>query len=98
MPVNHSSAIDKLLDYIPDLMEKVNATLNKQINNKKEEKREEEHRIEKQRKEGKENAQTEKMIQNIGKVHPKRNKPIKYEVEYNEIPIEYDVEEDNLDE
>ena len=38
LPINHSSAIDKLLDYIPDLMEKVNSVLNKEMQNKKEEK------------------------------------------------------------
>ena len=37
MPVNHSSSIDKLLDYIPDLMEKTNCMTNKIVNNKKEE-------------------------------------------------------------
>ena len=37
MPVNHSSSMDKLLDYIPDLMEKTNCMTNKIVNNKKEE-------------------------------------------------------------
>ena len=36
MPVNHSSSIDKLLDYIPDLIEKTNCMMNKIVNNKKE--------------------------------------------------------------
>ncbi len=36
-PVNHSSSLDKLLDYIPDLIEKTNAMLNKHMQNKKEE-------------------------------------------------------------
>ena len=44
LPVNHSSTIDKLLDYVPDLMDKVNTYLNKTMQNKKEEKREEERR------------------------------------------------------
>ena len=34
MPVCHSSSLDRLLDYVPDLMEKTN---NKDINNAKEE-------------------------------------------------------------
>ena len=34
LPVNHSSAIDKLLDYVPDLFEKVNNMLNKMMQNK----------------------------------------------------------------
>lgn len=37
MPVNHSSSIDKLLDYVPDLIEKTNSMMNKIMNNKKEE-------------------------------------------------------------
>ncbi len=31
LPVNHSSAIDKLLDYVPDLFEKVNEMINKNV-------------------------------------------------------------------
>ena len=37
MPVNHSSSIDKLLDYVPDLIEKTNNMMNRIVNNKKEE-------------------------------------------------------------
>ena len=37
MPVDHTSSIDKLLDYVPDLMEKANNMINKCIQNKKEE-------------------------------------------------------------
>ena len=29
LPVNHSTSLDKLLDYIPDLIEKVNCMINK---------------------------------------------------------------------
>ena len=36
LPVNHTSAIDKLLDYIPDLIEKSNEAINKCMQNKKE--------------------------------------------------------------
>ena len=39
LPVNHSSSIDKLLDYIPDLMERANNMMNRCIQNKKEENR-----------------------------------------------------------
>ena len=35
LPVNHSSAIDKLLDYMPDLVEKTNTLLDKCIQNNK---------------------------------------------------------------
>ena len=37
MPVNHTSSLDKLLDYIPDLIEKTNNMMNTHIKNKKEE-------------------------------------------------------------
>ena len=36
LPVNHSTSFDKLLDYVPDLFEKVNCTMNKLLKNKKE--------------------------------------------------------------
>ena len=36
LPVNHSTSFDKLLDYIPDLFEKVNTMANKSMQNKKE--------------------------------------------------------------
>lgn len=36
MPVNHSSSIDKLLDYMPDLIEKTNNMMNRCMQNKKE--------------------------------------------------------------
>lgn len=36
MPVNHSSAIDKLLDYVPDLFEKASKLMNKCLDEKKE--------------------------------------------------------------
>lgn len=37
MPVNHTSSLDKLLDYMPDLIEKTNNMINTHIKNKKEE-------------------------------------------------------------
>lgn len=36
LPISHSSAMDKLIDYVPDLIEKVNQMLNKQLEQKKE--------------------------------------------------------------
>lgn len=36
IPVEHSDAIDKLLDYVPDLMEKVNKMFDKVLENKSE--------------------------------------------------------------
>lgn len=37
IPVNHSSSLDKLLDYVPDLIEKTNQMMNQCIQNRKEE-------------------------------------------------------------
>jgi len=98
LPVNHSSAIDRLLDYVPDLIEKTNIMLNKQMANKKEEKKEEEKRKERIRKEEKEEREQileEKntiVIPNTTKVQPRKMKIPKYEFEYDETQIE---EEDN---
>lgn len=36
LPVNHSTSLDKLLDYIPDLFERVNNMANRCLQNKKE--------------------------------------------------------------
>ena len=36
MPVNHTSSLDKLLDYMPDLMEKANNMMNRCVQTKKE--------------------------------------------------------------
>ncbi len=36
MPVTHSSSLDRLIDYIPDLMEKTNNMMNRCLQNKKE--------------------------------------------------------------
>lgn len=35
MPVNHSSSLDKLLDYVPDLIEKTNQIMNRCMQNRK---------------------------------------------------------------
>ena len=37
MPVNHTSCLDKLLNYMPDLMEKVSSMMNNRMKEKKEE-------------------------------------------------------------
>lgn len=37
MPVCHSSSLDRLLDYVPDLMEKTNNMMNRIVSNKKKE-------------------------------------------------------------
>lgn len=93
LPVDHTSSIDKLLDYIPDLMEKANNLMNKAMQNKKEEKnkvRQEEIRQKKEEKKEeqrvKEEQRQEKILQ---KTRPKRNvvnPDIVYEYEYEEQP------------
>ncbi len=107
LPVNHSSAIDKLIDYVPDLMEKVNSYLNKTMQNKKEEKKEEIKRAEKVHKETKETLENlTETIQNANKIRPRRSKlqhqinteqqpilPVDYEYEYDETE-----NRDNFDE
>lgn len=87
LPVNHSSSIDKLLDYMPDLMEKANNLMNKCMQNKKEEKnkvRQEEIRQKKEEAKEKEEQRQEKILQ---RTRPKRNKEpknIAYEIEYDQ--------------
>ncbi len=106
LPVSHSSAIDKLLDYVPDLIEKVNTMLNKTIQNKKEEAQRRDKIVEKLDKQTlnhivKETAsKPEQVVNNIVKTKPKKNKAVKpvqsYEFEYDEtIPVENYLEEDD---
>lgn len=45
LPINHSSAIDRLLDYVPDLFEKVNDMMNKAIKTKDEQNNDESNKI-----------------------------------------------------
>lgn len=106
LPVNHTSSIDKLLDYVPDLIEKVNSMLNKQMQNKKEEKKEErqeERRKDKEKMEYLENIKEEfgeetkyrtKSKTNKGtnkKVSPKTKKNI--EIEYDDEDFIFDEDE-----
>ena len=100
LPVNHSSPIDKLLDYIPEAMDKVNTFVNKQMQNKNDEKSKEQtdsSNIFKDVKKEKSNT--------TSRIRPRRNRVRNnetYEYEYNEVPEEaeiYDTEEDkNYDE
>ena len=109
LPVNHSSAIDKLMDYVPDLMEKVNCYLNKTMQNRKEEKKEEAKRMDREHKEAKETIENlTETIQNASRIRPRRSKmghtqisnntqpaqPTDYEYEYDET----DDEKDNYNE
>lgn len=91
LPVSHSSALDRLLDYVPDLIEKTNNILNKQMNEKKEEKKNEEKRKEKEKRDTDENKV---VIPNTNKIHPKKAKIPKYEFEYDETIDENDEEDE----
>lgn len=103
LPIEHCSSIDRLLDYVPDLMEKTNNFLNKNMQNKKEEKKEELKSKERARKEMRETLEeyAEEIPSNIiPKTRPRRNKIPKtenmmYEYEYDEIerPDNSDYEE-----
>ena len=95
LPISHSSAIDRLLDYVPDLIEKTNNIINKQMTNKKEEKKDEEKRKERERREQREERNQffdeEKstiVVPNTTKVQPKKAKIPKYEFEYDETELE----------
>lgn len=89
MPVNHSSSIDKLLDYIPDLIEKTNNMMNKCVQNKAEQT----DKIIRQMKNNNSNNNS-KQKPNINK-RESQNKPkntprpeIKYDIEFNDINID----------
>lgn len=75
LPVNHSSAIDRLLDYVPDLFEKANEMMKKTANLKKE--------IEKEVME-----KTDKEIKKQEKVKKEPKEETIYEFEYDEIDDE----------
>ncbi len=98
LPVEHCSSIDKLLDYVPDLIEKINSFLNKNMQNKKEEKKEELKSKERARRELNETLEdiavhTPNNV--IAKTRPKRNKiphenNVSYDYEYDEVEDEDD--------
>lgn len=92
LPVSHSSAVDKLLDYMPDAIDKVNNLINKQMQIKKEEKTKEQSSNTKETK-------TEK-ASNSSKIKPRRNRTRNneaFEYEYNEIPPEEEIFNDNIE-
>lgn len=85
MPVSHSSSLDKLLDYIPEVIEKTNSMLNKCIQNKQEET----EKIINHMKKNKNQKDKEKNIESDEKQVKKEKTD--YEFEYNEIK---DIEDD----
>ncbi len=100
LPVEHCSSVDRLLDYVPDLMEKINSFLNKSMQNKKEEKKEEIKSKEKARKEFSQTMEEYIEPNVIQKTRPKRNKVprpenVVYEYEYDETPMPEEDEFEN---
>ena len=93
LPVSHSSPVDKLLDYMPEAMDKVNSFVNKQMQNKKEEKTKEQS--------GNKDSKAEKSntANGTSRIRPRKNRIRNndtYEYEYNEVPAEddiYDIDE-----
>ncbi len=88
MPVNHSSSIDKLLDYMPDLIEKTNNMMNRCIQNKKEETQKIIKEMQKRNKdvENQETKIKEKIEKKVKKpeTEKKPEEELDYEYEYNE--------------
>ena len=97
MPVNHTSSLDKLLDYMPDLIEKTNNMMNRCMQNKKEQTKEilkemqkkHDKNMKKQQDDKKEiEEKIEKEVQKVKKVQqPKKEEPKEdetYEFEYDE--------------
>ena len=104
LPVSHSSAIDKLLDYVPDLIEKVNNMVDKsmqaKIDQRNKEIEQEEIEAKEREKERKEYLETLK--QEIGAERKNRGRPPKknknsdktIKIEFDDDYIENFIEED----
>ena len=96
MPVNHSSSIDKLLDYVPDLIDRTNNMMNKIVNNKKEQtekvlkEMQKRHQHEPNVNIAKENAKIHRELNNEKQQirrdieRARKNNDIDYEIEYDE--------------
>ena len=94
LPVCHSSAVDRLFEYVPDLIEKTNNILNKQMNDKKEERKNEERRKEREKREQHTDENVTTTIVNNAKVQPRKAKIPKYEFEYDETIEDFDENND----
>lgn len=99
MPVNHSTSLDRLIDYIPDLMEKTNNMMNRCLQNKKEQTEKIINQMSKKNKKvqneevAKTIAKQEEKVENTAKKveETKKKKPeeeITFEYEYNETEDE----------
>lgn len=101
LPVDHNSCLDRLIDYVPELMEKLNTMMNKQMQNKKEEKAQEmkikEKEItQKKQKEDDKNKDALIIEESITTVKPKKSNKVHRPVE--EYEFEYDETEESDDE
>ena len=95
LPINHSSCIDKVLDYIPDIIEKTNCIINKKIqkeekNDCKKEERISSKEIKKETEPKKTNIKISAEEAKFTKKPPKRPEPIPYEIDNSQE--EYEVE------
>ncbi len=90
MSVSHSSAVDKLLDYIPEVIEKTNNMINKCVQNKKEETKKIINHIEKTSKKINEDMDKKIEKEKIMKEKEQPRERIEYEYEYDETGIEDD--------
>lgn len=89
MPIEHSSAIDKLMDYVPDLMQRANNIVNKTLDVKNSEnKKEEENNLREERKKIKQNTKSQ-IIK--GKVN---NQNLKTKIEDDELIENEEILED----
>ena len=94
LPVNYASAIDKLLDYVPDLMDKVNGVINKMLKDDKQV--ESTYQTSKMRSEKRKEVVAEPQPEKIIKKKPKRtrNTSNKNNVQ-NDTTLEYEYDETN---
>lgn len=102
LPVDHNSCLDRLIDYVPDLIDKCNNILNKQIQDKKEEKIEK-IKNENKGKNGKtENDNVTKNVEIVNQTKPRVNTKVRkpqseqYEFEYDETDDKNEYKENNL--
>ena len=96
MPVNHTSSLDKLLDYVPDLIEKTNNIMNRCMQNRKEETQkilqemQNKHNKSMKKEEEDKKALENKIEKEVEKVKHTIRKPEEsnYELEYDETTME----------
>lgn len=104
LPIDHNSCFDKLLDYVPDIMEKMNSVLKEHFESKKDDRIHETHKIitnTKHDKEGNEESEIKKEEKVIKeeKKEPKENqtyrpKKAKYHKPIADYEFEYDETEE----